>query len=524
MKKTVLMSFAAAMLLSGTLTASEYHVKLNGSDNNSGSATAPFQTVEKAIEVVKENVETTIYLEENAVFKIGKLDLLNNKQVAIIGKNTTLKAHDKPGKEQGEGNRILRANTGCNLKIKGITFENGRQVGYILGGAIFFAGDKMEIDSCRFINNEAGSSGGAIGARGRSVIIKNSYFEGNYTIGGGAIGGAIMQAGVPGVSNCSLRVENCTFHKNNMSMGGQGTAIGIFDKSEASVGGSFTNLSVMEIVNCTFTENSSSNGYQAAIDVSSNKKIKAYMINNTFYNNDGALRIGDILGGKVVMINNLIFANKAAIFGDLNVYTDDRDQIIAYNNILSGVERGVNEFIDDDCFNSKKGECNNIVETTSNYPLSKVSLSTAYLSDGSFVPYLAINSATSEAVNKGLDDSSTQIDGVNMVPNTDIRGKAKDGIRDIGAYEYNGQNVAIFTMEDEGPDLFELTQLEGAIRIKSLTEATTQLRVMDISGRTILNTTLTEELSIDKSVLNRGLMLFVFNNGTQQKTQKVLVF
>lgn len=88
------------------------------------------------------------------------------------------------------------------------------------------------------------------------------------------------------------------------------------------------------------------------------------MINNTFYDNDGALRIGDIYKGELVMLNNLIFANGAGIFGDPSYTVANlRTPIEGYNNIIVGAEQGVNDAIDDECFNSGKAQYNNTVET-----------------------------------------------------------------------------------------------------------------------------------------------------------------
>lgn len=533
MKKKLFTGLAALFTAASALATTEIYVKPSGNDNfNGNSWNTAFQTVGKAIESVQANSETIIYLEENAVFKVAVLNLGDNKQVSIIGKNTTLKAHDKPGKEGGEGGRILRAATGCNLTVKGINFENGRQVGYILGGALFFAGETLVVDSCRFLNNEAGSAGGAIGARGKEVIIRNSYFEGNYTIGGGSVGAAVMQAGKKGVSDCSLTVENCTFYKNDMSYnqgtegGGSGTAIGIYDKSGNDVGGEYTNLGLLKVINCTFVENTSLYAYQAAVDISPSDKTKACLINNTFYKNDGALRIGDIYkeaGGEVVMINNLIFAEKSAVLGNEgNTVADLREPIIGYNNIISGAETAINQYIDDECFGSKKAQYNNIVEVTANYPLSKVTLSTD-LSRDNFVPYLALNSETSEAVDAGLDDSSRYTDNQNLVPSKDVRGRTKAGPRDIGAYEYSGGD-GLISLQEKGEDFFVITQDDQAVTVVSMSGRALNLNVVDMTGRTVYSDKGADRLTVAKKELNAGIAVFVLSDGVSKKAQKVVIY
>ena len=123
-------------------------------------------------------------------------------------------------------------------------------------------------------------------------------------------------------------------------------------------GGLFFAGNTLVVDSCTFIDNTSDLANQAAIDISDNSEIPVKIINNTFYGNDGALRVGDIYGekgGEVIFINNLVFANASGIFGAEGYSVADlRSPIIGYNNIIVGAERGVNEYIDDECFNDKK--------------------------------------------------------------------------------------------------------------------------------------------------------------------------
>ena len=122
-----LLSTVTAVLLGSmsSFAAVDYYVSPNGDDGNDGSENAPFETVEQAIMNVFDNTETTIHLEPYATFKIGKLDLQENKIVTIIGDNTVLLGADKPGEEGGEANRILKIGKNCKVSISGVTFENG---------------------------------------------------------------------------------------------------------------------------------------------------------------------------------------------------------------------------------------------------------------------------------------------------------------------------------------------------------------------------------------------------------------
>lgn len=525
MKKKILLSCLVGCCLfsftSGFAATEIYVSKTKGNDMNPGTKESPYGTVEKAVGAVKASTETVIYLEENVVFDIAKLDLDANKIVSIIGNNTTLRAAEKPGKEGGQGNRILRAVGGTELKLKGLIFENGRQVEYYPGGAIFFAGKSLDVDSCKFINNETGSSGGAIASRAKETTIRNSYFDGNYTYGGGGTGGAIMNCGpASGEMGSFLIVENCTFNKNQLTIGGQGSAIATYDATLA--GGKYCTLESMTISNCTFLENSSTDAYQAAVDICSSPLVETYIVNNTFYNNDGALRMDNYVIGSVNLVNNVIYANKASI---LSEYTsaEGREPVVAYNNIFVGTERGVNEGMDEPCLNNDRATYNNVVETLANYAFSKVALSTT-LSTDNFVPYLAITTSSSTLVNAGLDDSTEAL-GKNVVSSTDVRNYGKNGTRDIGAFEFDGipPIVGIGGSYADAQDFFALDQTQDAIVVENISEKNISVRILALDGRTVYTSNVADQVTINKSALPKGVVIIAVSNGVNTKAQKLIL-
>ena len=450
--------------------------------------------------------------------RVDKLDLGENKNVTIIGNNTTLRAAEKPGKEGGEGARILRAATGCNLTVRGITFLNGRQVTYVPGGGLYFAGNTLVVDSCIFIDNESGSGGGAIAARAVDVTVTNSYFDGNYVNSGYGVGAAILQSGVKDGAAGSLRVENSTFYRNDLN--GVGTAIATYDPSDNM---KYANVDEITIVNCTFLANTSSYLNQGAIDIDqSSKTALVKIINNTFYGNDGALRIGDIYkdyGGELYFINNLVYANGSGIFGadDLTV-AEMRDPIMGYNNIIVGGERGVNEAIDDECFNGKKDQYNNRVETTATYPLSMVALATS-LSTDNYVPYLPLTAENSDAVNAGYADGAY----ADMIPATDIRGLKAVGTRDIGAYEYGAteQSAIASVVADESD--FVIARNGDQITVVNTADRHFTLTVVDMLGRTVYSAEGTDMLTVNKQDIAARCAIFVLTDGVSKKAEKVML-
>lgn len=225
-KKVLFVGLLAGCFGMNAFAATEIYVSAStGNDSYNGASwETAYKTLQYAVASVKENEETIIYLEANTTFDTGgQLDFGENKNVTIIGENTTLRAALQAGKDGGEGARIMRAATGCNLTVKGLTFLNGRQVTYQPAGGLYFAGNTLVVDSCQFIDNESGSGGSGICARAKDVTVRNSYFDGNYVYSNYGTGAALIQAGVNNGDAGSLLVENCTFYRNDVP--GAGTAI-----------------------------------------------------------------------------------------------------------------------------------------------------------------------------------------------------------------------------------------------------------------------------------------------------------
>lgn len=521
-KKIFLSALLACGLGAGAWAQTNIYVSASkgNDDYNGASWETAFKTVKKAVESLVENEETVIHLEPDAIFDTGgQINLLDNKQVTIIGSNTTLRAAELAGKDGGEGARILRAGKGGDVIVKGITFLNGRQTGYDPAGAIMVIGGTIEVDSCRFIDNEAGSNGGAIASRGKRTVIRNSYFEGNYCLGGGTHGAAISCVGVDDEStDNTLVVENCTFYQNELPSGDNGTAIAFYDKSKN--GGEFVNLQSARIANCTFLNNTTTTAYQAAVDMTQTSGLRLELVNNTFYGNDGALRVDDLNpdeGGEVIMLNNLIFANKAGVLGTSWSVNAGREPIAAYNNIIVGGENAVNEYIDDPCFNEDKDACNNVVELLANYPLSNVALATS-LSRDNFVPYLPLTAANSNAVDKGY----TGDEYADLIPATDVRGVAAAGTRDIGAYEYAGAS-GIFAPRAEVADFFALTQSAGVVTVVNTADRALSLNVLDATGRTVYTGVVDGTLSLTRQQVGSDFAVFVLSDGASTQACKVVM-
>lgn len=447
MKNKKLLSFMAVIAIgTSQMIAADYYVAANGNDANPGTEAQPFGSPEMAFLSLIPGEPTTIHLQKDATFTVGSIRLEDDCIVKLVGDNSTLKAAATPGREGGEGSRILRIGKGAEAEISGVNFVNGRQVGYFAGGAIFDLGKKLIIDNCSFVNNEAGSAGGAVASRGHYVKITNSFFDGNYTIGGGSTGGAINMVGNADAENFGeLHVENCAFVNTEITEGGgHATVIGIYDPCEDVC---YSLTGKLSVINCTFLNSKNVQAYQADIDIADNGDCEFLMVNNTIVGSDCGLRLF-FQDAPCYMFNNFIYANKAGITTELSIAESDREGITAVNNVIIGGEQAVNEYVDDPMLNGN----GNTLGLAKDNSLASFGMAATVTRDGN-IGYMAIGQ-TSKLIDKGLDDSS-EYTGTNRIPATDCRGVA-NGKKDIGAYEYGNNNgvSAIVTNDANAPVVY----------------------------------------------------------------------
>ena len=431
MKKSLLISLAALALATAPAVAADFYVSTSGDDSNPGTQAKPFGSPEAAFLAVANEGSTpcNVYLEEGATFMVGAIRIEDNCVVKVYGNNTTLKADVNSGRNDGQGLRIMRLGKDTDVEISGVNFVNGRQTDYFAGGAIFSLGKKLIVDNCSFIDNEAGSAGGAIASRGHYVKVTNSYFEGNFTRGGGASGAAISMVGNAEAEHFGeLVIENCAFVGNEaMEGGGHATVISIYD-SCLDVNYSLTGK--VTITNCTFLNNKNVQPYQADIDVSDNSDCSLYMVNNTIVGSEVGLGLY-FQAEPIYLFNNFIHTTKQGISSQLSV-ADGREPMIAANNVIIGGETAVNENIDDPML--KNGTAGNVLGLAADNSLASFAMSSNITREGN-IGYLAIG-ATSKLINAGLENSS-EYTGTNVIPTTDCRGYSRTGGNDIGAYEYS---------------------------------------------------------------------------------------
>lgn len=448
--KNLLSAVAMIALSAGSMFAADFYVATNGDDSNPGTQDRPFGSPEAAFLAVANEGSNpcNVYLQENATFMVGSIRIEDNCNVNVIGKNTTLKAAEVSGRddENAPGLRIMRIGKNTNVEISGVNFMNGRQTGYFAGGAIFTLGKNLIVDNCSFINNEAGSAGGAIASRGHYLKVTNSYFEGNFTRGGGATGAAISMIGNADAENFGeLVVENCAFVGNEaFEGGGHATVISIYD-SCLDVMYSLTGK--VTITNSTFLNNKNVQGYQADIDVSDNSDCKLYMVNNTMVGSECGLGLY-FQAEPIYLFNNFISATKQGITSQLSV-ADGREAMVAAHNVIIGGEAAVNENIDDPML--KNGQDGNTLGLAADNSLASFAMSSNITREGN-IGFLAIG-ASSKLIDAGLETSVPYTEE-NVIPATDCRGYSSQNGKDIGAYEYGGSGVANVGADENAPAVY----------------------------------------------------------------------
>jgi predicted outer membrane repeat protein len=500
-----------------------FYVAQNGNDAQDGTSQATaFKTLAKAVSVVEYATPTTIYLEEDAVFNSpATVTLGEGRELTIVGKNTTVKSGDNPY----FGQRILTLGVSTDVKITGVTFRNACTRSGIPGGAIFFEGTRLEIDSCTFIENEANNSGGAVASRGKDLIITNSVFHKNRAQSGYGYGGVIYHCGLYGSpipEPGSLIIRNCSFTENSAHSDTHGDVISFGHAyRDSGIPNGYTNVTYFELVNCLFKDNINvgvkSNLRPGPAEIyftDTRDDMAVNIINNTFYKSQ-ALAVPFYFDRPFRLVNN-VFYNKDSYVITCSNESDERDPFIAWNNVVVGEMIKV----DDPSFNAQKEAYGN--QIFANY--ADIKLATVAKKDDSQVYYLPINDATSVLVNSGLSSTAGK-DGFDKeyIPATDMRGVAVRGAKDIGAFELITE-TGISSIGAE--NLFTIGRSGDNAIVKNNTGKALDLQIRLLDGRTIYRAQVANELTLSKSDLEvpGGVLIFTVSNGKTSDSRKVILF
>lgn len=310
----------------------------------------------------------------------------------------------------GGGIHIL----GANLTVSDTTFSGNvanNSAGGGGGGAIYVDGTKnhsgtIDISTSTFSNNQSNQLGGAIFSFPEgtgSTIIDQSLFDGNSATGRGQ-GGAIYHQSATKVG--PLSISNSTFMNNDAHA----------TDGSASSGGALWLLDApVTITNSTFDGNDATTpiplepddwqrGFGGAIRTSNNTTI----VNSTIVNNTAGF-VGGAIAGPATVRNTIIANND----GDnpWDIQENCTDELTNSGNNIQFPQKTTGNFNDYECFGSQTA-VNPQVGTIGDF--------------GGPTPTVPLL-ASSPAINAGSN-----------CPTTDQRGFARNGVCDIGAYEFGG--------------------------------------------------------------------------------------
>ncbi len=278
------------------------YVSTEGDDKNSGSESAPFATIYRAVNVALDSGITNIYILEGT-YKENSIPIETSVNIIGIG-NVVIDAErtDRIFKIDGEYEVELSNLTLINgvAPTDGVTYDIHETVYYAGGGAISIKTAYVKMNYMTFINNSAEEFGGAINVEATNCVIRNSKFVSNYA---GVFGGAVDFEENNGT------IENCTFINNEAGNGG---AVGCI-ASACTITDSYFENNTAENGAAVFIENGDLTG-----DDSNSHLIK----NNRFIRNYATQQ-----GGAIEVENQQMNQNADWTLIDSNEFLDN----YAYN-------------------------------------------------------------------------------------------------------------------------------------------------------------------------------------------------
>ena len=312
----------------------EIHVATTGDDLNTGSGDSPYATISKAISVVNDTEDTTIYLskgtfssENDVNFDINLNHKVHGGNLKFIGSGINETFID------GQSSfRFAKISENSNVTFKDLTFINFKAD----NGATLYSEGILTVDNCVFKDSYAtGTNGGAIYSKGEytsQLYIKNSQFiscsvngnpNSNQELDGG---GAICTNNI--YYAC---LENNTFINARVNGNLKGCAVNIHSTSESNnPRNKIYTKSVIngnKFINITGNDLSLDAGLyvyyvgSAEIDLGLNK---TFIINNEFincYNPSDTYSIVFLRGSEDTIENNA-FVNSTNDMGNICLYID----------------------------------------------------------------------------------------------------------------------------------------------------------------------------------------------------------
>lgn len=356
---------------------------------------------------------------------------------------------------------------------------------YRLGGAVIIETPNADVsfDKCYFDSNKCEApadkypAGGAIYLRGVSpkLSVTNSCFYNNIA---GTAGGAVNYQRGEQDENQSIELTfiNNVFAYNKLSTTSgahHGIAINFDWGSYDKINGKFV------LVNNTFFQNCTENTTQSSIFMNS-LKIDLVIVNNI------GMDLKAMPDETKIGFAFVLQENPEAPFHSALVSNNLIEGGIGGGHLPEGLGGAI-----------ENGTGNNFVATNADIRLAE----TLTIPENG-VPYLPIEDELSLAIDGGANQAT--LEGINLVPELDIRGAAKAGDhKDIGSYEFNGGSGIKDAAADKPETVVAYPNPFSDVLF--LTEPAARIEIFDMTG--ICRLTETNTGHIPTAALPSGLYI-----------------
>jgi len=327
------------------------------------------------------DIENALLTVRNSLFESNTAGNMVNQQIGgaaisnlrgtileIVNSTFRLNSNQSPSNVGGAitNNAIINRIVGSTFQNNtsrgpgGAIYSNGDLIGEIIdtefllntagtnGGAISTLNDINLIDNCRFSENNTGSddrfnTGGAINLIGENTIdkIRNSTFDGNQAVGGGAI---YVNGSQSGGGNAELtEINNSTFNNNTADA----QSLTVTDATSGSGGAILfgANTNTTNITNSTMSGNTATGAGPSGVSQGGAIHISATSVDpinisfTTISGNTADNRGGGIASQSISQIvynirNSIIATNTATDFGN-NCEADYVDETMDETNNYS---------------------------------------------------------------------------------------------------------------------------------------------------------------------------------------------
>jgi hypothetical protein len=484
-----------------------------GNNANEGSMSNPVQSLNRAINLSKSGDTIKV----TGVVIASGITLTNGYNLVIEGEGPDVTFLQPSSAKELSNNRVFNIVNAGNIVIKNITIRWGNSIDIpnvvSNGGNIYIENSALTLENVIVQDGKAYRGGGIYinGTRnsgGAKHHFTNTLISNNQSTAGSG-GGLFVTSNRYNVTH--LLIEKSTISNNRTqvykTLGG-----GLFVepyKNNTTQEGKACNITVL---NSTFYGNQAANGAGIAtgyVDFETNITL----INNTIAFNNGFASDNTEAGSAGIsvkvtpsitftLINNIISMNKGRLWG--------KNELEYYDMSLSGVKLSqadcnifTNELAKHWVGQSTKTPVGNLYQDNG-YLL----LADTLLYNGGITQNLSIAEG-SIAINAGINHSSIK---------EDQRGINRDGVPDIGAYEFTSSTQL------SNPNAFDSYYEKSNQTIQLNSIGYHQISIYDLTGKKVMSETVKNDnkLNVRKLESNKLYFAKIMINGKQQSTLKFI--